>query len=374
MAKVFNWHLKRKMAYPHEDARPERQFGGVFDINRCIGCQTCTMACRSTWTFANGQEHMWWNNVETKPYGGYPQHWDVKLLARRGSQQWKDGKFADKTIFEKKDGDVRDEPDGYAPKKLEWRFPNIYEDTATGTSSEGLSLPVHENFFFYLQRICNHCSYPACLAACPRKAIYKRPEDGIVLVDQKRCRGYQECIRACPYKKVFFNTVDKKTQKCIACYPRVENGEIPRCMSACVGCIRLSGWVSRPDKARRDNPLDYLIHFRKMALPLYPQFGTEPNVYYVPPRWVSRRHLSQMFGPGVEEAIETRTNPDKELAALLKLFGTTQKTIERFDVKGDAVHGYDGKGKLLVSVPLEEPFYERSFYDAKTDNYRFNEP
>ena len=45
----------------------------------------------------------------------------------------------------------------------------------------GELLPEHKTWFFYLARICNHCSYPACLAACPRNAIYKRPEDGIVL-------------------------------------------------------------------------------------------------------------------------------------------------------------------------------------------------
>jgi hypothetical protein len=42
----------------------------------------------------------------------------------------------------------------------------------------------HPSWFFYLARICNHCTYPACLAACPRGSIYKRPEDGIVLVDE----------------------------------------------------------------------------------------------------------------------------------------------------------------------------------------------
>ena len=374
MAKVFNWHLKRKMQYPHQDSRPKRQFGAVFDINRCIGCQTCTMACRSTWTFANGQEHMWWNNVETEPYGGYPQHWDVKTLKKLGKQTWSNGKYAGKTIFEEADGQLRKEPLGYLPEKPEWRFPNIYEDTATGTSSKGLSLPEHNNFFFYVQRICNHCTYPACLAACPRNAIYKRPEDGIVLIDQKRCRGYQECVKACPYKKSLFNSVTKKSEKCIACYPRVDKSTIPRCMSACVGSIRMSGWISPPAQAREDNPLDYLVHIRKLALPLYPQFGTEPNVYYIPPRWVPRTFLLQMFGPGVQKAIEVRTNPDKTLMAVLKLFGTTTSTIERFSVKSDKVEGYKADGSLAVSVPLEEPFYERPFHDTKADAYRFNEP
>ncbi len=148
MAKVPNWQLKRKMQYRFEDARPDRQFGAVFDINRCIGCQTCTMACRSTWTFSNGQEYMWWNNVETKPFGGYPQQWDAKLLAKLGRQEWSNGKYAGKTIFEKADGELREEPKGFAPKEPEWRFPNIYEDTATGTCSKGMSLPAHNNFFF----------------------------------------------------------------------------------------------------------------------------------------------------------------------------------------------------------------------------------
>src|SRR5512135_1494766 len=93
MATVSNWQLGRAMAFPSEEKHPRRQFAFVFNTNRCIGCQTCTMACKSTWTFSKGQEYMWWNNVETKPYGGYPQHWDVKTLklleeANPGSQVW----------------------------------------------------------------------------------------------------------------------------------------------------------------------------------------------------------------------------------------------------------------------------------------------
>jgi nitrate reductase beta subunit len=80
MAEVFNWHLGRKMAYLFPEAHPQKQFAAVFNINRRIGCQTCTGACKATWTFSRGQEAMWWNNVESKPYGGYPQHWDVKIL------------------------------------------------------------------------------------------------------------------------------------------------------------------------------------------------------------------------------------------------------------------------------------------------------
>ena len=93
MPKVFNWQLGRRMEYPYEESHPTRQFAFVFNINRCIGCQTCSMACKSTWTFSKGQEYMWWNNVESKPYGGYPHNWDVKTLemlekANPGGQRW----------------------------------------------------------------------------------------------------------------------------------------------------------------------------------------------------------------------------------------------------------------------------------------------
>ena len=76
MPKVRNRQLGREMEYPYEDAYPDRQFAFVINTNRCIGCQTCTMACKSTWTFSKGQEHMWWTNVESKPYGGYPAFWE----------------------------------------------------------------------------------------------------------------------------------------------------------------------------------------------------------------------------------------------------------------------------------------------------------
>ena len=56
MPKVYNWQLGRPMLFPYEEKHPERQFAFVFNTNRCIGCQTCTMACKSTWTFSRGQE------------------------------------------------------------------------------------------------------------------------------------------------------------------------------------------------------------------------------------------------------------------------------------------------------------------------------
>jgi len=414
MPNVKNWQLGREMGYPYEARYPDRQFAFVFNINRCIACQSCTMACKSTWTFSKGQEHMWWANVETKPYGGYPQSWDVKILkmlqeADPDGQYWQAdlsssrqapyGEFKGKTIFETNDTVLRTESArvlGYLPTDEEWNSPNIYEDNPVGPKgvrnalhATGTELPVHDTWFFYLARICNHCSYPACLAACPRKAIYKRPEDGIVLLDQEQCRGYRKCVEACPYKKTMYRGNTRVSEKCIACYPRVEGSDPEtagepmetRCMAACIGQIRMQGLVKLDEDGSwaedRQNPLYYLVHEAQVALPLYPQLGTQPNGYYIPPRWVPRQYLEQMFGPGVERAIERYTYPDRELLAVLQLFRRSNLIIYRYEIEegprvyegeyrgrpfslyNDTVIAFGRRGQELFRTQVEEPVHVR---------------
>ena len=418
MSKVYNWQINREMNYPYDGKYPERQFAAVFNINRCIACQTCTMACKSTWTFSKGQELMWWNNVETKPYGGYPQYWDVKLLnlmqkahdRQKKSMTWNsEGTYDGMTIFEaaekEKTKNGQSRVLGYLPEDHEWTKPNIGEDVSPpkstkkdkmGYITDPIKLPEHKSFFFYLQRICNHCTYPACLAACPRKAIYKRDEDGVVLIDQERCRGYRKCVEACPYKKAMYNGQTKVSEKCIACYPRLEGKDnhitpdgVPvetRCMSSCVGKIRMQGLVKMNQDGiwakDEENPLYWMIQKEKVALPIYPQFGTEPNIFYIPPRWVPRAYLTQMFGPGVEQAIDRYTAPSRELMAILQLFRAQREVIYKYQIKkgpiiyekkvtlsdgsqrglhiyNDTVIGYNDKGKECVRTTVEEPMYER---------------
>jgi nitrate reductase beta subunit len=420
MARVYNWQLGRMMSFPYEEKHPRWQFAFVFNINRCIACQTCTMACKSTWTFSQGQETMWWNNVETKPFGGYPAHWDSKLLAmleaaNPGGQIWDAAKtgaqqpfgtFKGKTIFEAAETNVS--PDGpqaalgYLPTEAEWRTPNLHEDSSTGGKwKQGqfngtASLPEHRVWFFYLARLCNHCTYPACLGSCPRQAIYKRPEDGIVLIDQERCRGYRKCVEGCPYKKTMYRPTTNTSEKCVGCFPRIE-GKDPelspdgapaetRCMSVCVGKIRLQGLVQIGDDGKwaadPENPLYFLIRERQVALPLYPQFGTEPNGFYIPPRWVPRGYLQQMFGPGVEHAVEQYVCPDRELLAVLQLFRAQRQILFKFKIEkgpkvaeipvrmpsgevklqqvfNDTVIGFNKFGKEVVRVTIEEPVMQR---------------
>ena len=105
------------------------------------------------------------------------------------------------------------------------------------------------SFYFYLPRICNHCTHPACLEACPRNAIYKREEDGIVLISEERCKGYRFCMEACPYKKIYFNHTRKLSQKCIFCYPRIEKGVAPACARQCPGPPALRRLPRRRERA-----------------------------------------------------------------------------------------------------------------------------
>ncbi|MCG3175002.1 MAG: hypothetical protein GMKNLPBB_03336 [Myxococcota bacterium] len=421
MSEVYNWQLGRPMQYPYEERHPRQQFAFVFNINRCIACQTCTMACKSTWTFSRGQEYMYWNNVETKPFGGYPQNWDSKLLTMLEKenpygQYWQDapktthespyGRFEGKTIFEAAtkhyDETGPKRALGYLPTDDEWNAPNRHEESAKGTMwakqdwGGSTQLPEHKVWYFYLQRLCNHCTYPGCLAACPRQAIYKRPEDGVVLIDQERCRGYRKCVEACPYKKAMYRSTSTTSEKCVACYPRLEgkdpeispNGEPAetRCMASCPGRIRLQGLVNIDDAGRwvedRWNPMYYLIRERLIALPIYPQFGTEPNGYYIPPRWVPRSYLQQMFGPGVQHAIEQYACPDRDLLNVLQLFRTTRQIIFRYEtvpgkkvaeievtmpdgstkvqeIHNDTVIGYNKFGVECVRTTVEEPTFER---------------
>jgi nitrate reductase / nitrite oxidoreductase, beta subunit len=373
MARVYNWQLGREMSYWYPESRPDRQWAAVFDINKCIACQTCTLACKTTWTSGKGQEYMLWNNVETKPYGFYPLGWDVHMLAELGDQTWNGDRYDGRTIFEAARPGER--ALGWRPNDVDYAHPNVGEDDCAGRIENGADLQVpHMAWFFYLARICNHCTYPACLASCPRGSIYKRPEDGIVLLDQGRCRGYQECVKACPYKKVFFNPMTGTSEKCIGCYPKFEEGLAPQCFVNCIGKIRMSGYISRPEQARADNPIDYLVHIRKIAKPLFPQFGLEPNVYYIPPIHTPPAFLDQMFGPGVEDAIRQYREADDDLSGLLALFGSTEKVVPRWARRGDTIVAMEENGAEIVRVPLREPVQVRSKLDIKLQVVRTNCP
>lgn len=291
-----------------------RQIAMVLDLNKCIGCQTCTAACKSLWSDEPGQEHMLWNNVETRPGPGYPKDWEKK----GANSGWKDGVLQYGDMHEDADfGSVKplNHEAAYftdSGERLQRSEPlvqgaNWHEDSSSG------SYP--NNYHFYLPRLCNHCTKPACVAACPYQAPYKRESDGIVLVDQEKCRGTRACNLACPYDKVYFNHVAGKSQKCIFCFPRIEQGVAPACARQCPGRLRFVGFLD--DAA---GPIARLVYHWQVALPLHPEYGTEPNVFYVPPvlaesedadgRFAKQsrlplEYLLGLFGPRVEAALAT---------------------------------------------------------------------
>ena len=106
----------------------------------------------------------------------------------------------------------------------------------------------------------------------------KRQEDGIVVRDEEACRGARACIKACPYKKIYFNHVRNVSQHCIGCWPRLERGVAPACVRNCPGRLAFVGFLDDTS-----GPIHRLVHQWQVALPLHPEFGTEPNVFYVPP-------------------------------------------------------------------------------------------
>ncbi|MCB1685208.1 MAG: 4Fe-4S dicluster domain-containing protein [Pseudomonadales bacterium] len=296
---------------------PQRQLAMVLDLNKCLGCHTCTIACKKMWNRDSGTDYAYWNNVESLPGKGYPKHWPehggrtAGGEVRRGTLDGLDEGYGRAWSFNHDDviaTDGKNNPGWIKPEGDPNWGPNWDEDEGTGAYPE-------DNHYFYLPRLCNHCTHPACLDACPRGAIYKRDEDGIVLVNQDRCHGYRFCVEACPYKKVFFDPLRSVSTKCIFCFPRIEKGVAPACARQCPGRLRFVGYLDDPE-----GPIWKLVHKWKVALPLHPEFGLEPNVFYVPPMSPPRLddegrptdepripldYLVSLFGSGTQAALET---------------------------------------------------------------------
>jgi len=352
------------------------QIGMVLNLDKCIGCHTCSVTCKNVWTSRDGVEYAWFNNVETKPGIGYPKEWQNQEKWNGGWKRTAAGKLEPRqgsrlkilaNIFANPNLPAIDEyyePFTYdyerlqhAPlsetpptarpisvltgkkmDKIEWG-PN-WEDDLGGEFASRSRDKLFDNmqkemygtfentFMMYLPRLCEHCLNPACVASCPSGSVYKREDDGIVLIDQDKCRGWRMCISGCPYKKIYYNWQSGKAEKCTFCYPRIEAGQPTVCSETCVGRIRYLGVllydadriqeaasVERdrdlyqaqldifldpndpeiikqaridgiPDmwmEAARKSPVYKMAVEWKVALPLHPEYRTLPMVWYVPP-------------------------------------------------------------------------------------------
>ncbi|MEW5942332.1 MAG: nitrate reductase subunit beta [Pseudomonadota bacterium] len=389
------------------------QFALVFNLDKCIGCHTCSVTCKNVWTNRKGMEYAWFNNVESKPGIGYPKQWENQEIWK-GGWEVKDGKLELKSgsrlskllnIFANPDlpqiddyyepftfdyahlqnaplseaaptARPRSQIDGSRMEKVTWG-PNWEDDLAGEFESRArdanfadiqkqMYAQFENTFHMYLPRICNHCLNPACVASCPSGSIYKREEDGIVLVDQDKCRGWRMCVSSCPYKKVFYNWESGKAEKCIGCYPRVESGMPTVCSESCVGRIRYNGimlydadriaeaagkdnaqdvyqahlniFLDPNDpkviaQARKDGiPEDWIVAAQKspiykmaidwkIAFPMHPEYRTLPMVWYVPPLSPVQSQIDQgnlPVGPdGAIPVADAMRMPVKYLANLL---------------------------------------------------------
>lgn len=353
------------------------QIAMVMNLDKCIGCHTCSVTCKQAWTNREGTEYVWFNNVETKPGVGYPKEWENQDKYKGGWERTASGKLRPRgggrlkklaTIFANPDLPGIDdyyEPWTYDYDKLlqaprgqkhlptappasqltgdpmtaptwgpNWddslggSMETMHRDPILEQMTHAVKRSIEDSFMFYLPRICEHCLNPTCVSACPSGAMYKRAEDGVVLVDQDGCRGWRQCISACPYKKVYFNHHTGKAEKCTLCYPRLEAGEPTVCSETCVGRLRYLGvllydadrvgeaaatedprdlymaqrsllldpadpqvraaaeangvpqnWI----KAAAESPVYKLIEEYEVALPFHPEYRTMPMVWYIPP-------------------------------------------------------------------------------------------
>ncbi len=353
------------------------QISMMFHLDKCIGCHTCSVACKNIWTDRKGTEYMWWSNVETKPGTGFPTLWEdqdkykggweltrgnnLKLKATgklRGflnifhqpylptiDDYYEPWTYKFNDLFDAPASD--DQPTAIPISQITGKQMDIeagpnWDDDLGGSPIYAANDPdfadlseaerraffeMERMVFFYLPRICNHCLNPSCVASCPSGALYKRGEDGIVLVNQDTCRAWRYCVSACPYKKVYYNWKSGKSEKCILCYPRIESGQAPACFHSCVGRIRYLGVllydvdeqlaatkvedlqlvekqrsvIQDPFdpqviaaakengvsdgmiKAAQNSPVYRFVKEWNLALPLHPEFRTLPMLFYIPP-------------------------------------------------------------------------------------------
>lgn len=421
------------------------QIGKVLNLDKCIGCHTCSVTCKNVWTSREGVEYAWFNNVETKPGVGYPKEWENQKKWNGGWSRHANGKihpkqgsrwrilanlFGNPNLPEiddyyepftfdydhlQKAPEMKTMPTarprslvtGERMEKVQWgpnweeilgtEFEHRKKDYNFKDIEKEMYGEFENTFMMYLPRLCEHCLNPTCVASCPSGSIYKREEDGIVLVDQDKCRGWRMCISGCPYKKIYYNWNTGKAEKCTFCYPRIENGEPTVCSETCVGRIRYLGVIlydadriqeaascekeedlyeamcdifldpHDPEviaQARRDgipenwiegaqnSPVYKMAIDWKVAFPLHPEYRTLPMVWYIPPLSPIQSAAAQGKIPTRDDGIMPDLNdmriPVKYLANLLT--GGKEAPI-RFGLKRMMAMRHYMRSKMIEGKP-----------------------
>lgn len=151
--------------------------GVLFDGVRCIGCRRCEAGC---------------NKVNNLPPPDTP--------------------FDDLSVMEET---RRTDPDSFT-------VVNRYESVKSESP-------------LYRKIQCNHCLEPACASACFVSAFTKT-ETGAVIYDPTVCVGCRYCMIACPFEIPTYEydkVLTPRIRKCTLCYPRILEGKLPGCVTAC---------------------------------------------------------------------------------------------------------------------------------------------
>lgn len=131
----------------------------------------------------------------------------------------------------------------------------------------------------FIPILCNHCNEAPCVRACPTKATYKHPDNGIVMMESKKCIGCKMCMLACPYEARYFNSQRHAIDKCNFCFDtRLSKGKtLTACSAACPSGARIFGDLSDPH-----NVAYKMVHqIEKQVWVLRPESGAKPNVFYM---------------------------------------------------------------------------------------------
>ena len=216
-------------------ANPNLRWGFLVDTHKCVGCGFCVKACKTE------------NDI---PY-------DANV-----TRTW-----VERYVFTKDGEVVMDSPkgarDGFTSKLIDQNHSGM------------LQVPDDEIAqAFFVPKLCNQCTTPACVQVCPVGATYQTA-DGVVLVDRSWCIGCGYCIMGCPYGVRFFHPVEHVADKCTFCYHRITKGMNSACVDACSFDARMIGDANDPGDEVHD-----IISTRKVAV-LKPYTHNEPMVYYL---------------------------------------------------------------------------------------------
>ncbi len=222
---------------------PPRRLGLVIDLDTCVGCHACVVACKE------------WNT------GGYP------------------APLSDQNPYGA-------EPSG--------AWLNRVHSFEAGDGADGRTV--------HFPKSCLHCEDAACVTVCPTGASYKREEDGIVLVDEDRCIGCGLCAWACPYGARELDGSEGVMKKCTLCVDRIYNENIPEaerqpaCVNTCPASARHYGDLADPNSA-----VSQLVAERG-GFDLMAEMGYRPTNKYLPPRPGRRGAGNGMASTRLEQA------------------------------------------------------------------------